>query len=83
MIEASSRKDQARLKAECLRRDGYRCALSGSVDGKSRNKVPSAELSDIVKTQCAHILPFALRDFDDDQAQEVRFQLRYEARNQS
>jgi len=56
-IEPSFRKDQASLKADCLRRDGRRCVISG----KER-----------VRTRCAHILPFALRNFNEQNAQEVR-----------
>ncbi|KAL7627193.1 hypothetical protein AAE478_003969 [Parahypoxylon ruwenzoriense] len=70
-VEASFRKDQGLLKADCLRREGYRCALTGWVDGKSRNKVPGSE-GEMVITQCAHILPFALRNFDEQSAQETQ-----------
>ncbi|KAK0718649.1 hypothetical protein B0T26DRAFT_831204 [Lasiosphaeria miniovina] len=70
-IEPSSRNDQRVLKADCLRRDGHRCALTGRVDGKSRGKVPGAA-GWMVKTQCAHILPFALRNFDTQSAQEIK-----------
>lgn len=70
-IEPSSRNDQGRLKADCLRRDGYSCALTRKVDGEFKDKVPGAT-GEIVLTQCAHILPFSLRKFDGQSAQEVK-----------
>ncbi len=67
----SFRKDQGLLKADCLRREGYRCALTGMVDGKSRGEVPGST-GEMVITQCAHILPFAFRSFDEQSAIEVK-----------
>lgn len=70
-IESSSRNDQAELKASCLRREGYRCGISGSIDLKSKHLLPGSGGSFTVRTQCAHILPFSLRRFDEQSAQEV------------
>ncbi len=67
-IEASFRTEQAQLKADCLRRDGYRCTLTGKVDGGSRDKVPGY-IGTMLITHCAHILPFALRKFDERNVQ--------------
>ena len=61
-IEASNRDKQAKLKADCLRRDGFRCIYSGTYDWTSFHK----SLVDVPKdcptadTQCCHIIPFAL-----------------------
>ena len=70
-IESSSRNDQAELKAACLRREGYRCAISGAIDLNSRNRVKASTGASMVRTECAHILPFSLRRFDEQNAQEV------------
>jgi hypothetical protein len=73
-IESSSRADQKKLKGECLRRDGFRCVFSGFYDLNSAEKkrVDAPPGSIAVKTECAHILPFALRKFDENNALETR-----------
>ncbi|KAK1770066.1 hypothetical protein QBC33DRAFT_617379, partial [Phialemonium atrogriseum] len=68
-IEPSSINDQGQLTVDCLRREGYRCAVCGRVDGVWRSKVPECTVG-MVRTQCAHILPFALGNFDEQSAQE-------------
>ncbi len=68
-INPSSRRDQQELKLQCLRRDGYCCVVSGRVAGGFQHKVPSATEGSL--SHCAHILPFALRKFDPQYAQEV------------
>ncbi|KAI2626518.1 hypothetical protein GGR54DRAFT_637090 [Hypoxylon sp. NC1633] len=67
-IKPSFRDEQASLKADCLRREDYRCALSRVLDENTENH-PAAER--MAKTHCAHILPFALRHFDDQNAPET------------
>lgn len=75
-IEPSSRKDQRRLKAACLKRDGYRCAVSNTIDKTSkldsRLKIPGSAGERVRQTECAHILPFGLRNFDEQNSQEVK-----------
>lgn len=73
MVESSSRSRQAPLKALCLRRDGYRCALSGAPDKKSvvDGRI-SREDRRLAATMCAHIIPFALRKLDENDELEVR-----------
>ncbi|KAK3940786.1 hypothetical protein QBC46DRAFT_312764 [Diplogelasinospora grovesii] len=70
-IEPSFRKDQASLKADCLRREGYRCALTNKVDRNTKNQALLGAGARTVLTQCAHILPFALRNFNEQNAQET------------
>lgn len=70
-IEASFRTEQGRPKADCLRRDDYRCIVTGKVDWKSFAKLPSYT-SLHVQSECAHILPFALGTFDEQSAVKVR-----------
>jgi hypothetical protein len=72
-IESSSRKDQSRLKKECCSRDDHKCVITGIIDiEKSQSMSPEerGKLS-FCRTQCAHILPFALRKFNEKDAQEV------------
>lgn len=67
-IESSSRGEQKQLKEDCLQRDGFRCAVSRCYDATSvRSKKvqpPVGALS--ADTECAHIIPFGLRKFDED-----------------
>ncbi|OAA55875.1 hypothetical protein SPI_08082 [Niveomyces insectorum RCEF 264] len=70
-IQASFRRNQGRLKAACLQRDGYRCAITGKVDAHWTHKVPQTGRKGS-RTQCAHILPFALRNFDEENACEKK-----------
>ena len=73
-IESSSRNDQAKLKEACLRRDGFRCAITGGPDSVStqEGRIPQEAGVYPVFTECSHVLPFMLRKFDDDKPQEVR-----------
>ena len=72
-IESSSRNDQAKLKEACLRRDGFRCAITGVPDVVSVQKGRIQEAGQYPKyTECSHILPFMLRSFDGDRAREVK-----------
>ncbi|PNP50510.1 hypothetical protein THARTR1_08892 [Trichoderma harzianum] len=65
-IEPSSRNEQTALKRRCLARDNYRCIATGMSD---HSRLPPQ--GGTVSTECAHILPFALRTFNPDSAQEV------------
>ncbi|OIW34084.1 hypothetical protein CONLIGDRAFT_677797 [Coniochaeta ligniaria NRRL 30616] len=72
-IEGSSRKGQATLKADCLRRDNNRCVIMGIVDSKVWKEMPTEErTSKHGATECAHILPFALRKLDDRSATHTK-----------
>jgi len=76
-IESSSRNDQQKLKTDCLRRDGFRCVISGLYDRQSiRDHLvtpPAGNPSG--GTECAHILPFALRKFNERNSQQVLISL--------
>ncbi len=71
-IESSTKEES--LKKDCLKRDGFRCVYSGAYDMASTK----ASLVDVpthlpvAKTECAHIIPFALGKFDDSRAIETR-----------
>ncbi|OTA04343.1 hypothetical protein A9Z42_0049220 [Trichoderma parareesei] len=71
MIELDpAQREQGRIKEGCLRRDGYRCLVTGSYDLRSlreRRIVPPTGASRAI-TQCAHILPFGLSSFDEADA---------------
>lgn len=74
LIEPSSRAGQGKLKSDCLKRDGYRCVVTESWDRKwardHRSQVPKGEIPE--HTECAHILPFALADFDEERSVDVQ-----------
>lgn len=69
-----SKRNQTRLKQDCLQRDGFRCSISGHYDWSSLEEGKVALPADgrLTITQCAHILPFALSDFDERVATETR-----------
>jgi len=67
-ITPSSRGDQRMLKDKCLTRDGDQCVITHWDD---RTKVPSGPNRHRTSTQAAHILPFALRSFDERLAVDV------------
>lgn len=71
--ESPTRDDQGRLKDQCLKRDGYRCVSSGLLDLPSfyDGLVQRHEQDRIARTVAAHILPFSLGHFDDDNAQQT------------
>ncbi|KAL7963931.1 hypothetical protein V8C34DRAFT_266974 [Trichoderma compactum] len=72
-IEPSVR-DQTRLKTNCLKRDGFCCSISGFYDRPSVSDgnviLPAGKRT--TRTQCAHIFPFALSDFNENSAAETR-----------
>ncbi|EPE09840.1 glycoside hydrolase family 3 protein [Ophiostoma piceae UAMH 11346] len=73
-IDVSTRAEQARLRKDCLIRDGYRCTYTGSWDHESYKKghvqPPPRQIWGHV--DCAHIIPFALGSFDDTDAVQTR-----------
>ncbi|KAK1967176.1 hypothetical protein LY78DRAFT_576915 [Colletotrichum sublineola] len=66
IIQPSNRNRQETLQAECLRRDGFRCAYTLLPDENSARKrlidVPAG--ATVMETNLSHILPLALRTFD-------------------
>ena len=67
-ITPSSRDEQHTLKEQCLARDGNKCVLTHWGDDV---KPPPGPDPQTAPTQCAHILPFALRSFDERSVVEV------------
>jgi hypothetical protein len=61
-ITLASRNDQKRLRRNCLRRDGYRCTITKC--WSSNHDFPRGE--PFAPLQAAHILPFALGSFTND-----------------
>lgn len=72
-IETSSRSGQAALKEECLRREGYRCAVTGFTDGKKYLVTIAPEGTDVQtrETHLSHIIPVCMFQFSNDD--EVSF----------
>jgi hypothetical protein len=73
-IEGSSRTGQNSLKKECLRRDGHRCVVSGLIDSEAYANMPPGERKGTgkTKTQCSHILPFALSKLEEKNATQTK-----------
>lgn len=73
-IEQSSRRDQKRLRKQCLQRDGYQCVYSGWFDRHSvkEKRVLLPQGARWGNTECAHIIPFALGSFDDKDSVETQ-----------
>lgn len=82
LLDSSSRIRQSLLKTLCLRRDGYRCAISRAPDVRSHllgRVVYEKGGLEPCATECAHIIPFGLRNIDEDDAREVRPRVVYPA----
>lgn len=74
ILEGSSRTGQSELKRQCLDRDGGRCVLSGAIDTDRYGKMPPGERKGAKhsRTECAHILPFALSKLKEKTAVQVQ-----------
>jgi hypothetical protein len=74
--DSSTRADQKQLKAQCLMRDGFRCVFSGEYDMTSYKaklvQPPPDSSPTCTFTECAHIIPFALGNFDESKAIECQ-----------
>ncbi len=70
LIAKSSRDEQHKLKKDCLARDGNQCAFTHLVD-ISQIHTNTDSQAFFSPTECAHILPFALRSFNEESAKEV------------
>lgn len=72
-MNPSSCNQQARLKNDCLKRDGYRCQVTGLWDRHSveTGKIVPGEEHTLAATEVAHIIPFSLGSFDEDKEFEV------------
>ncbi len=71
-VTPSSRKDQSGLKGDCLKRDGYSCVISNYFDMDSLEHRTPAPGQLVLSTECSHILPFSLRNYDEKDVQRVR-----------
>ena len=78
LILSSSRSGQPALKRACLERDQYCCVATGLLDLQSGEDFPDLVGPDTVTTftECAHILPFALGDFNPNDGRQVRLFLK-------
>lgn len=54
---------EARLKTECLARDGSRCVVTGLFD---ENSLDASSTSPTTYTECVHIIPFALASWSTE-----------------
>lgn len=64
MTRSSDRNSQSKLKQQCLKRDGYRCLVTGAYDHEhAAGNVRDDLLQNTAETELAHIIPFALGKF--------------------
>lgn len=71
-ITSSTRSPQVALRRDCLRRDGYRCVYTGLLDLSSVSSGLVDQRGRVTVTECAHILPFALGEFNEQNAHDTR-----------
>ncbi|KAM7202443.1 hypothetical protein V8F33_002851 [Rhypophila sp. PSN 637] len=66
--------DQSKLRQECLKRDNHRCVISGILDTDHFFTLTRDERKGLVTggLECAHILPFAIGEFDERSEVQVR-----------
>ena len=64
VLESQAR-EQARLKKFCLLRDGGRCLVTGRYDANDERFFPWPQNASTAYTQAAHILPYALGNFNE------------------
>lgn len=60
----------SRLKQECLERDGFKCVVTGRYDEKHVD--PNAPPVRQCYTECAHIIPFSLATWKDEQEERSK-----------
>ncbi|KAL2012062.1 hypothetical protein VTN00DRAFT_4780 [Thermoascus crustaceus] len=66
MVQSSSRKDQKMLKSTCLKRDNYRCVVTGFWDAAAEGIVSEETMGDrIMDTELAHIIPFSMGKYEN------------------
>ena len=64
--ESDSRSEQDKLKKACLKRDNFRCVISGMVEHSYAMTVmeePELDEADTIDTQAAHIIPFSFGSY--------------------
>jgi hypothetical protein len=59
MDKLPTRSQQQKLKQRCLKRDGFRCMLSGLIDVNYHETQPSL-IGGTGDTELAHIIPFSM-----------------------
>lgn len=72
-ILPSSRNEQKKLRKDCMRRDNHQCIISGVIDPDHFSTLPPNDRKGRRHSplECAHILPFALREFNGSNALQV------------
>lgn len=70
IVQCPSRKEQQRLKTICLKRDGYRCVITGFYDYEATKVFSAAQIgSQIIDTELAHIIPYSVGKYDKNHDQ--------------
>lgn len=70
MGDSYTRNVQSELKAQCLKRDNYRCVLTGQYNMKAVGNITGVSDDHVrmntVDTHLSHIMPFALGQFKNE-----------------
>lgn len=66
--KSSSHNQQKVLKETCLRRDGFRCTITGAADVAYKEHVRDQVIGGpgVAATEAAHIIPFSLGNYKGD-----------------
>ncbi|KAL7914503.1 aspartic peptidase domain-containing protein [Trichoderma velutinum] len=67
------RSDQTAIKRACLARDNHRCVFTGMIEQAFFKSIPPQTRGGLwsSKTECAHIIPFALSKLNPNSTQEA------------
>ena len=66
MLELATRNEQGQLKAFCLKRDNYKCMVTGAYDPSAVGTILAEDSSErTMYTQLAHILPYSIGKWTD------------------
>jgi len=71
MLESATRNEQAQLKVYCLKRDNYKCLVTGLYDPSAIGNILAEDSSEsTMYTQLAHILPYSIGKWTDRTSEE-------------
>lgn len=66
MVQSRSRTGQKMLKSTCLKRDNYRCVVTGFWDAAAEGIFSEETMGDrIMDTELAHFIPFSMGKYEN------------------
>ena len=78
MLESATRNEQAQLKVYCLKRDNYKCMVTGLYDPSAIGNILAEDSSESTMfTQLAHILPYSIRKWTDRTSVSISIYITY------